>query len=463
MGQEEVKKALKKSGSWLLSNEIAKASGSSLKSIQSSLRRLVKWGEIKKEPASKVIKGSGRLKEKSFAGFAYKIKDYKTLDDLKLKNKTVLLRLDLNSKYRPLFTPTENFSNHLPTILELIEKQAKIVILTHQSPETNSLQPHAAYLTKKLNQKVTYIEDILGKEAQEKIQNLHPKEVLLLKNLFSLKEELHSKQKKQKKTKLVQTLSKLADCYVNDSFSLAHLDYASLTGFPLTLTSAVGRYFEKEIEFANHLLKPSQPCIYLLGGNKPIQLLPFMKKSLEKDRVDLILTSGLISHLLHIAKGYKLGGQEHDLKQNKFKVTSEIKKLAKTTNIVLPKDYSISTFGVRENISLNHLPIYQSLQEIGKETLENYVSMIKKAKTILIKGTFGKIESPEFQESTRALLEEISKSDAFTFVLGTSTVNAFKEFNIPIKKLNHLSKNSQPLLTYLSEKPLPGLEVLKVK
>ena len=463
MGQEEVKKALKKSGSWLLSNEIAKATGSSLKSIQSSLRRLVKWGEIKKEPASRVIQGPGRLKEKSFAGFAYKIKDYKTLDDLKLKNKTVLLRLDLDSRYKPLFTPTENFSNHLPTILELIEKQAKIVILTHQTPETNSLQPHASYLTKKLNQKVTYIEDILGKEAQEKIQNLHPKEVLLLKNVFSLKDETHTKQKKQKKSKLVQTLSKLADCYVNDAFSLAHLDYASLTGFPQVMPSALGRYFEKEIEFANHLLKPNQPCIYLLGGNKPLQLTNFMKKSLEKGRVDLILTSGLISHLLHLSKGQKLGGQEHDLKQNKYKVTSEIKTLAKHSSVILPKDYSISTFGVRENISVKHLPIYQSLQEIGKETLDHYLSLIKKAKTILIKGTFGKIEAPEFQESTQALLQEISNSDAFTFVLGNSTVKAFKEFNIPIKNLNNLSKNSKPLLTYLSEKPLPALEVLKVK
>ena len=103
MGQEEVKKELKKSGSWLLSNEIAKATGQSLKSIQSSLRRLVKWGEVKKEPASRVIQDSNRLKEKSFAGYAYKIKDFKTIDDFKFKDKTVLLRLDLDSQMHPSF------------------------------------------------------------------------------------------------------------------------------------------------------------------------------------------------------------------------------------------------------------------------------------------------------------------------------------------------------------------------
>jgi len=195
MGQEEVKKALKRKGSWLMSNEIAKSTGNSLKSIQSSLRRLVKWGEIKKEPASKVIQDEKRLKEKSFSGFAYKIKDYKTLDDFKFKDKVVLLRLDLNSSHNPFFTPSENFSNHLPTILELIEKQAKIVILSHQDSkdELESLEPHTSYLSKKLNKPVYYIDDITGKEAEEKIKFLKPGELLILKNMLSLKEAEENK------------------------------------------------------------------------------------------------------------------------------------------------------------------------------------------------------------------------------------------------------------------------------
>ncbi|MBS3151144.1 phosphoglycerate kinase [Candidatus Woesearchaeota archaeon] len=470
MGQEEVKKELKKSGSWLLSNEIAKATGQSLKSIQSSLRRLVKWGEVKKEPASRVIQDSNRLKEKSFAGYAYKIKDFKTIDDFKFKDKTVLLRLDLDSQMHPSFISTDHFSHHLPTILELLEKQAKIVILTHQASKSNDgknptplLDMHASYLSQKLNKEVRYIDDLTGETAQNSIKSLTPGDIIILKNLFSEKEEMKTKFKKQKKTKLVKTLSHLADYYVNDSFSLAHLSYTSLTGFPQVMPSCIGRFFEKEIEAANHLLDPVKPCLYILGGDKPLELAPFIKASLEKNRVNTILTSGFLSHLLHLAQGKKLGGQEEELKKLKIKVSSDIKKIAKYENVILPKDYKASTLGVAEKISLHHFPIYQSLYEIGSETVEDYLGLIKNAKTIVIKGPLGKIEDNNFQEATKAVLEEIEKSNAFTYIVGNSTVDCFKQFNIPIKNIKHLSKNTQPLLTYLTEEKLPTVEVLRTK
>ncbi len=467
MGQEEVKKELKKSGSWLLSNEIAKATGQSLKSIQSSLRRLVKWGEVKKEPASRVIQDPNRLKEKSFAGYAYKIKDFKTLDDFKLKDKTVLLRLDLDSQLHPEFIPSDHFSHHLPTILELIEKLAKIVILTHQSSKNEKNLPaldlHASHLSQKLNKEVNYIDDLTGETAQNKIKSLNPGEIIILKNLFSEKDETKTKLKKQKKTKLVKTLSAVADYYINDSFSLAHLSYTSLTGFPQAMPSCLGRFFEKEIEAANHLLNPIKPCLYILGGDKPLELIPLIKSSLEKNRVNTVLTSGFVAHLLHLAQGKKLGGQEEEFKKLKIKISSDVKKLMGYENIILPKDYKTSTMGVSEKISLHHLPVYQHLYEIGPESLADYLELIRNAKTIVIKGPLGKVEDGNFQEATKTVLEEIEKSSAFTFVIGSSTVDCFKQFNIPIKNIKHLSKNTQPLLTYLTEEKLPTVEVLRMK
>ena len=467
MGQEEVKKELKKSGSWLLSNEIAKATGNSLKSIQSSLRRLVKWGEVKKESASKVIQDPNRLKEKSFAGYAYKIKDFKTLDDLKVKDKVVLLRLDLDSQMHPDFIPSDHFSHHMPTILELLEKQARIVILTHQSSKNEKspvlLDLHASYLSQKLNKDVKYIDDLTGEIAQNSIKLLNPGEIVILKNLFSEKEETKTKMKKQKKTKLVKILSSLADYYINDSFSLAHLSYTSLTGFPQAIPSCLGRFFEKEIEAANQLLNPMKPCLYILGGNKPLELVPLISSSLDKNRVNTIITSGLVAHLLHLAQGKKLGGQEEELKDLKIKINSDVKKLTKYENIILPKDYKTSTMGISEKISLHHLPIYQHLYEVGPESIADYLELIRNAKTIVIKGTLGKIEDDNFQEATKTILEEIEKSNAFTFVIGESTVGCFKQFNIPMKNIKHLSKNTQPLLTYLIEEKLPTVEVLRIK
>src|SRR3989344_318945 len=467
MGQEEVKKELKKSGSWLLSNEIAKSTGQSLKSIQSSLRRLVKWGEVKKEPASRVIQDPSRLKEKSFAGYAYKIKDFKTLDDLKFKDKTVLLRLDLDSRISPEFVPTDRFSHHLPTILELIEKQAKIVILAHQSSadskKPESLSQHASYMSKKLNKEVLYVDDLIGGTALNSIKSLTPGNIILLKNLFSEKEEIKTKQKKQKKTKLVKSLTPLVDYYVNDSFSLAHLSYTSLTGFPQVMQSCIGRFFEKELEAANHLLNPIKPCLYILGGEKPLELIPFMKSSLDKNRVNTVLTSGFVAHLMHLAQGKKLGSQEEELKKLKIKVSSDAKKLAKYENIIMPKDYRCLNLTTPGQVLSSDLPLNQNLYEIGQGTVEDYLELIRKAKTIVIKGPLGKVEDKNFQEATKIILGEIEKSSAFTFVIGRSTVNCFKQLDISMKNIKHLSKNTQPLLTYLIDEKLPTIEVLRTK
>ncbi|MBI2508336.1 phosphoglycerate kinase [Candidatus Woesearchaeota archaeon] len=469
MGQEEVKKELKKSGSWLLSNEIAKSTGQSLKSIQSSLRRLVKWGEVKKEPASKVIQDPNRLKEKSFAGYAYKIKDFKTLDDFKLKDKTVLLRLDLDSRILPEFVPTDHFSHHLPTILELVEKQAKIVILAHQTPSDHKnknpemLSQHASYMSKKLNKEVLYVDDLIGEAAQNSIKSLASGNIIMLKNLFSMKDEFKTKLKKQRKTNLIKTLFPLADYYVNDSFSLAHLSYASLTGFPQVMSSCIGRFFEKEIEAANHLLNPVKPCLYILGGEKPLELVPFMKTSLDKNRVNTILTSGFVAHLIQLAHGKKLGGQEDELKKLKIKASSDVKKLLKYENIILPKDYKFLNLTTPWQALSSELPLAQNLYEIGPETVKDYLELIRKAKTIVIKGPLGKVEDVNFQDATKTILGEIEKSSAFTFVIGKSTVNCFKQLDIPMKNIKHLSKNTQPLLTYLIEEKLPTMEVLRMK
>ena len=424
-------------------------------------------GRGKKEPASKVIQDPNRLKEKSFAGYAYKIKDFKTLDDFKLKDKTVLLRLDLDSRISPEFVPTDHFSHHLPTILELIEKQAKIIILTHQTQldkkNIPTLSQHASYMSKKLNKEVLYVDDLLGELAQNSIKSLKSGDVILLKNLFSEKEETKVKQRKQRKTKLVKTLSQLADYYVNDAFSLAHLSYTSLTGFPQVIPSCIGRFFEKEIEAANHLLNPTKPCLYILGGEKPIELISFIKNSLDKNRTNTILTSGFVAHLLHLAQGKKLGSQEEELKKMKIKVSSDAKKLAKYENIILPKDYRYLNLTTPAQILSSDLPLNQNLYEIGSGTVEDYLELIKKAKTIVVKGPLGKIEDKNFQEATKVILGEVEKSGAFTFIIGKSTVSCFKQLDIPMKNIKHLSKSTQPLLMYLTEEKLPTIEVLRMK
>ena len=228
MGQQEVKKVLKKEGNWLISNEIAKKAGYSLKSIQSSLRRLVKWRQIEKKPASKVIKEKSRLKDRSFSGYAYKIKEYRTISDKSFSNKKVLLLTDLNS---------------IKTIKELyLQPKIKLAILPHTDKE--DLINYTEGLSNKLNKKVTFIETLFSKSTEEKLKTFKTSQIFLFDNIKDLKEEQkESNPKKQSKSKLVKSLSQHFDLFVNDAFSIANKSYASTVGFSYLLPSFIGRNF----------------------------------------------------------------------------------------------------------------------------------------------------------------------------------------------------------------------------
>jgi len=215
MGQQDVKKVLKKEGTWLISNEIAKKAGYSLKSIQSSLRRLVKWGHVEKQPASKVIENDKRLKDRSFAGYAYKIKEFKTISDQNFNNKKVLLLTDLQS---------------IKTIKELyLQPKIKLVILPNS--EKKDMAQYSDWLTSKLNKKVNFIDSLFSKETEEKIKKMKAGQIFLLDNISKLKDELkESNPKKQSKSKLVQCLYPNFDVFVNDAFSISNKPYPSTVG-----------------------------------------------------------------------------------------------------------------------------------------------------------------------------------------------------------------------------------------
>jgi len=289
MGQQEVKKVLKKEGTWLISNEIARKAGYSLKSIQSSLRRLVKWGQIEKKPASKVINDKDRLKERSFSGYAYKIKEFKTISDKNFSNKSVLLLTDLHS---------------IKTIKELyLQPKIKLAILPHTNKK--DLAKYAEVLSNKLNKKVTFIEDIFSKDTKEKLTKLKPDHMILFNNIKNLKEEKKEKApKKQAKSKLVETLAPHFEYFINDAFSIASKSYASSVGFSYLLPSFIGRNFQKEIETLQDF-KDHKKVTFVLGGDKSEHLIKLMQKHNKK--TNTFLTTGLFSQLCLKEKGVDLG------------------------------------------------------------------------------------------------------------------------------------------------------------
>jgi len=472
MGQEDVKTVLKKSGKWLISNEIAKKAGYSMKSIQSSLRRLVKWGEVKKIEASKVIHDEDRLKNRSFAGYAYKIKDIRTLDDFNFNDKKVLLRLDLNSEIKDKkIIENKKFIEHAKTVSELLNKKARLVIITHQGNDPKDknfleLQQHANLLSEKIGEKITYVNDLLGKEAEAIINYIKPGEAIMLKNLSYLKEEREDNSvKKQLNSDLVKKFSTLFDFYVNDAFSLSHRSIASVIALPEKIQSCAGRVFEHELDTIQILNETEQqPIVFILGGAEIHYTSKLIESIAQNKKQIKVLTCGLLGQLCLLAKEKKLGDQEKFLKEIKLKVNSGIKNAVKYDNIILPKDLAVDNSNTREELEIEKFPVNKKIFDIGEKTIQDYCSEIKSAKVIFLKGCPGYYQNPNFEKGTKEILNAIQNAEAsFKLIAGTETLSTINLYNIDAEKIPHLSLSDSALISYLTGQQLFGVEALKIK
>jgi len=370
----------------------------------------------------------------------------KSIKNVKLNGKRVLLRLDINSDIiNNKISSFERLDNAIKTLKYLKNKKAITVILAHQSrpgeKDFTSLKMHSNYLNKKI--KIKFVNDIIGNNAINVIKILKPGEILLLENIRNLKEELKPHAKYSKK------LTKYFDIYVNDAFSVSHRNHASLVDFPGLLPSYIGLNFEKELNAINKLRVKN--ALFILAGAKPEDNVKILKNN-------KVLTGGLFSHLCLIAKGYNLG-KENKLIKKDLKLIPKIKPRLK--NIILPLDVVILKNNKREEIKINQLPVNYNIYDIGKETIKLYIKHIKKAKAIYVKGPLGMYEDKRFSLGTKLIFKAVASSKAFSIMFGGNTIDALDKFKIDKNKINHISLSGGALLTYLAGEKLPGLEALK--
>ncbi len=397
-----------------------------------------------------------------------KIQGMKTLDNVNVKGKKVLIRVDLNASIiENKVQKGPRFRRHSATIKELIKKQAKIIVLAHQKRKENpeyreSLQEHAKILSELLGKKVNYIDDLFGEKAIQAIKKMKTKEVILLKNTRSYKgESLKKTAKQHSRSKFVKTIAPLCDIFVEDALSVCHRSHASVVGFPYIMPCYVGRVLEKEldsIEKANKKIK--RPLTLILGGAKIGDYFSLIKRYIQEEKVDYILTTGVLSLVAISVKGIEMGKQNNILKkQGLLKNEKEIKEYL--YKFSLPKDFAVEFKGKREEISIEDLPSDYQLLDIGKETIEKYKEIIKKSKTIFVKGSAGNYERKGFDLGTKEILKAVAKSKAFSIAGGGETTTAVERYKI--SGINHISLSGGALLQALSGKDLPGVEVLKNK
>lgn len=377
---------------------------------------------------------------------------FRTLDDFDLRDKKILIRIDVNSPVvNGKVEMNERIKNHGIVLRELSDRGAKIVALAHQGRPgkedyLESLEQHAQLLSDYVD--VRYVNDLIWEEAKNSITEMKSGDVILLKNVRSLEDEFRP----SKGNIIVEVLSPLFDLYVNDAFSVSHREQTSVVSFAGALPSCIGLVMEKELSAVKNL--QSRNMIYILGGTKPKDNLVLVRDT----KVNKILSTGVFSLLCLMAKGYKLGKEDEILKEES-ELVPEIRNFV--NKIKTPLDLAIDDGG-RKEIKTEELPVDKEILDIGQKTVEFYAEEIGKAEAVFMKGPAGKFEEKEFAKGTLDLLEAIGNSKCFSLIGGGHSSHILELFNINKDKFSHISLAGGALIAYLAGKKLPGLEVLKV-
>lgn len=401
------------------------------------------------------------------------MKEYNTLDDFDVENKTVLLRVDFNL---PLDKKTLEINDDtrirlaLPTITELVNKNAKTVILAHQGKQGSwdfiSLQNHAKRLQKLLGKNITFVDDIFGEKAKNAIKTMKPGAVVFLDNVRKYSAETEKKKPEEHaQSVLIQSLAPLADLYVNDAFAAAHRAQCSLTGFTVVLPSAAGRLMEKELTSLEKVVnKPKKPSVFLFGGAKFADGIVTIDRLLTNKTADHVLLTGLTANAFLKAKGVNLGTKNDEAfgEEGTPEVFSEIKNVYMKfgKQIHLPVDFAIEENGKRKEIYVEDLPADKNLFDIGERTIQQYKKILDSAKTIFISGPCGVYENPLFRKGTEEIFKFIVQSNAFSIAGGGHTVAAIEQMKLR-EKISHISTGGGALEKFMMGEKLAVVEALK--
>ena len=390
----------------------------------------------------------------------------KTVEDVDLKGKKVLVRVDLNSTVkhgRVKLTP--RIKEHAETLDELCDRGCGVVALAHQGrpgrDDFTNLEEHAELLNHLLDRRVIFVSDITGKLAQKTIDELHSEDIILLDNVRMHEDELKDVSPEEHgKSELVQTLSEHCDIYVNDAFSVCHRNQASVTGFPQVMESVPGPLLEEDIETVNHIEDSEEPRYFILGGNKPEDAIEVMEKMLKDGVSDLIMLGGRVGEIFLEVTGHDLGAKSNDTEE----FEEEIKELLENfgDRIVMPKDLAYKRNGMREEVKVEELPVEEEVFDIGTETIEEYRDRVEYAETIVLNGPLGMFEKENFRKGTEKVLSKLKGLDKFVLIGGGDSSHAVQDLGFDLEEdFSHVSLAGGAFVKALLGEELIGVEVLK--
>ena len=391
----------------------------------------------------------------------------KTVKDIDLKGKKVLVRCDFNVPMDEQKNITDNtrIVASLPTIKYLLENNCAIILCSHLGrpkgefkPEF-SLEPVAKELSSLLNKEVIMAKDVIGEDATSKAADLKQGEIMLLENVRFHREETDNDPEFSKK------LANLAEVYVNDAFGAAHRAHGSTAGVAAYLPAVSGFLIEKELKFlGNAVSNPERPFVAILGGAKVSDKIGVIDSLLEK--VDTLLIGGGMAYTFFKAQGYGVGDSICEL--DKLDLALDLMKKAKDkgVNLVLPVDTKIGKEFKPDTeskiVPWTEIPDGWEGFDIGTKTIEMFSEELKKAKTVIWNGPLGLFEFDQFAIGTSSIAKILSEIDAMTIIGGGDSAAAVKKAGLE-DKMTHISTGGGASLEFLEGKKLPGIECLQDK
>jgi phosphoglycerate kinase len=389
----------------------------------------------------------------------------KTVRDIDVRKKRVLMRVDFNVPMNQdgAITDDTRIRACLPTIEYLVKHQARIILCSHldrpggKVVEELRLAPVARRLSELTNKPVEALNDCIGSQVESAVSRLQDGEIVLLENLrFYQQEEAND-------PNFAQSLSHLADIYVDDAFGACHRAHASIVGIAQYLPAVSGFLLEKELETLTGLLRnPGKPFAALIGGAKLATKLGVLNNMISK--VDYLLIGGGMAATFLKSQGYGVGSSK--VEDNQIEPVRNVVSKAKSAGVelVLPQDFLVAeklqSGATTRVVPMDKVPKGWIITDIGNKSVEVFTKVLEKCKTVFWNGPLGVFEIAEFGEGTRSLAKVLTNLKATTIIGGGSTAEAVEETGLT-DKMSYVSTGGGASMELLQGKELAGVTVLQ--
>lgn len=385
----------------------------------------------------------------------------KTIKDVELRGKRILVRVDYNvpQDEKSSITDDIRIRETLPTINFLLHKKAKVILCSHlgrpdgKVVEKYRLTPIAERLSQLLGKPVQALRDCIGPEVEKAVGQMKEGEVILLENLrFHIEEEKNDPE-------FARKLARLADIFVMDAFGVSHRAHASTEGITKFIPSVAGFLLEKELKYLGQALEnPERPFAIILGGAKISDKIGVLQNILSK--VNLLFIGGGMANTFLKSRGYDMGSSlvEMDRLETAREIEDKAKKSAVT--IQLPVDCvaapSIDKGELAKIMGIDAVPSTWQVGDIGPQTLIEWSKALKECRTVVWNGPVGIYEKSAFSKGTMELAKILSTLEATTVIGGGSTAEAIESSGLA-SKMTFVSTGGGASLQFLEGKPLPGV------